>query len=99
VPQAWAAGSIFFLLEAILGAKPDARHRALFVDPKLPDWLPDLTLTNLRIGDQVFDIEFRRDDDETHIHIIKGNPVAVRRRTYDLPDPDTGALAASHAER
>ena len=44
VPQAWAAGSVFALLQAILGIRPDAPRGRIFVDPALPDWLPDITL-------------------------------------------------------
>ena len=44
VPQAWAAGSAFTLLQAMLGIEPDAPRGVLYVDPALPDWLPDVTL-------------------------------------------------------
>jgi glycogen debranching enzyme len=50
VPQAWAAGSVFALLQAILGFVPDAPRGKLHVDPLLPEWLPDLTVLDLRIG-------------------------------------------------
>jgi glycogen debranching enzyme len=33
VPQAWAAGSCFALLQAILGIQPDAPNDRLYVDP------------------------------------------------------------------
>src|SRR6185437_7195518 len=37
VPQGWAAGSIFSLLQAIVGFQPDAPNQMLYVDPTLPD--------------------------------------------------------------
>ena len=46
VPQAWAAGTPSMLLQAILGLQQDAPHGKLYVDPALPDWLPDVTLTD-----------------------------------------------------
>jgi len=52
VPQGWAAGSVFSLVRAMLGLDPDAPAGRLYLDPALPDWLPDLTLHNLRLGDQ-----------------------------------------------
>jgi glycogen debranching enzyme len=58
VPQAWAAGSIFHLLQAILGLQADAPNHKLYVDPQLPKWLPDVTLTNLTVGDAVLNIKF-----------------------------------------
>ena len=48
VPQAWAAGSVFALLRAMLGFMPDAPRGKLYVDPELPRWLPDLTVLDLR---------------------------------------------------
>ena len=45
VPQAWAAGSVFMTMQAMLGLEPDAPNGVLRVDPALPPWLPDLTLT------------------------------------------------------
>ena len=50
VPQAWAAGAPFMLLQAMLGLQQDAPRGKLYVDPALPDWLPDVTLTDLRLG-------------------------------------------------
>src|SRR5262249_58426181 len=44
VPQAWAAGSVFDLLRAILGLRADAPNPLLTVDPDLPPSLPHLTL-------------------------------------------------------
>ena len=34
VPQAWAAGSVFALLQAMLGIQPDAPRGKLYVDPR-----------------------------------------------------------------
>jgi len=80
VPQAWAAGSVFSMVQAILGLQPDAPHRMLYVDPVLPPWLSDLTLGNLRLGDQVFDLRFRRSEEQTQVEVLKGDPRSVARR-------------------
>ena len=50
VPQAWAAGTPFVLLQVMLRHRPDAPNGRLYVDPALPDWLPDVTLFDLRLG-------------------------------------------------
>jgi glycogen debranching enzyme len=50
VPQAWAAGSVFQLLQAILGITADAPNKRFYVNPSLPHWLPDITLRRLEIG-------------------------------------------------
>jgi glycogen debranching enzyme len=50
LPQAWAAGSVFHLLRAMLGLQADAPNGCLYVDPQLPDWLTDVTLRKLTVG-------------------------------------------------
>jgi hypothetical protein len=82
VPQAWAAGTPFMLLQAMLGLQQDAPRGKLYVDPALPDWLPDVTLTDLRLGRRRFDIRFWRDGDKTQWEVLKGNHDAVARRSY-----------------
>ncbi len=72
VPQAWAAGSAFSFLQAILGLQPDAAAGRLLLDPHLPAWLPDLTLYDLRVGDQTFDIRFSRGEFETVFEVLRG---------------------------
>ena len=73
VPQAWAAGSVFTFLQVMLGLRPDAPNGRLMVDPVLPEWLPDLTVRNLRVGDQVLDIRFRREDGRTCYDVLRGD--------------------------
>jgi len=65
VPQAWAAGSVFQLLQAILGLRGNAPEGRLFVDPVLPHWLPEITLHELAIGGARVDLRFWRDGDRT----------------------------------
>ncbi|HME24489.1 MAG TPA: glycogen debranching N-terminal domain-containing protein [Acetobacteraceae bacterium] len=77
VPQAWAAGSAFALLQAMLGIVPDAPRGVLGVDPNLPYWLPDVTLIDLRLGQREFDIRFWRDDEATRFEVLRGDPDAV----------------------
>jgi glycogen debranching enzyme len=79
VPQAWAAGTPFMLLQAMLGLQQDAPRGKLYVDPALPDWLPDVTLTDLRLGRRRFDIRFWRDGKDTVFKVLKGKPNVVER--------------------
>ena len=81
VPQAWAAGSCFALLQAMTGIQPDAPAGMLYVDPHLPDWLPDLTLSDLRVGERRFDLKFWRDGAQTRWQVLKGNRKAVAQRS------------------
>jgi hypothetical protein len=80
VPQAWAAGSIFSLVYATLGLQPDAARRRLYVDPVLPPWIETLTLRNLTVGAQIFDIRFTRTDGSTEFEVLKGTSQSVIHR-------------------
>ena len=76
-PQAWAAGSLFQLLDAMLGLDPDAAaHELRLVAPALPDWLPEVRMENMRVGDAVADILVRRNNGSTGVEVL--------RRTGDL---------------
>jgi glycogen debranching enzyme len=81
VPQAWAAGSCFALLQAMLGIQPDAPNDRLYVDPDLPDWIPDLTLMDLRLGRRHLDIRFRRVGDKTEWDVVRGDASVVHYRS------------------
>jgi glycogen debranching enzyme len=65
VPQAWAAGSAFHLLSAILGLQADAASGALYVDPHLPKWLPDVKLAGIAVGGAKVDLSFWREGEES----------------------------------
>jgi glycogen debranching enzyme len=66
IPQAWAAGSILLLIRAMLGLQANAAQRQLVLHPTLPEWLPDLILTNLKIGDATLSLRFWREAAQTH---------------------------------
>jgi glycogen debranching enzyme len=70
VPQAWAAGSVFHLLRAILGLDADAHKKTLYVDPVLPDWLNDITLHHLRVGASTVTLRFWKEDRETRYEVL-----------------------------
>jgi glycogen debranching enzyme len=82
IPQAWAAGAVFTLMQAMLGFMPDAPRGRLHVDPMLPEWLPDLTVLDLRVGRQRFDIRFWRDGGETRFEVLQGDPKAIERSSF-----------------
>jgi glycogen debranching enzyme len=60
-PQAWAAGSIPFMLKWGLGLCPDAlAKRLVIVRPSLPRWLNRVEVTGLALGDATIDLVFER---------------------------------------
>jgi glycogen debranching enzyme len=98
VPQGWAAGTMFSLLQAILGFQPDAPNDTLYVDPWLPSWMPDLTVRDLRIGPSVYDIRFTGCGAKTEFEVLRGPKSKVIRRSMTkwakALSADTGNPAA-----
>lgn len=61
-PQAWAAGSLPFLLQHLLGLEPDAlEHRLRIRVPVLPVFAEWLELRGLRVGEATVDLRFECD--------------------------------------
>ncbi len=57
LPQAWAAASVFLLLQACLGLEIDGRcQRVSLTRPTLPLWLPHVTLRNIAVGEGSLDL-------------------------------------------
>jgi glycogen debranching enzyme len=82
VPQAWAAGSCFSLLQMIVGFQPDAPAGRLYIDPMLPDWMPHITLRDLRVDRMSFDLRLWRDGDATCWEVLKGDRTRVHHRAF-----------------
>jgi glycogen debranching enzyme len=94
-PQAWSASTTFNLLQALLGLYPYAPLRMLIVDPHLPDWLPGITLANLRVGEAVATIRFFRRPNGTSDYRV----LAQRGRLHVIRQPSPWSLTAGPVER
>jgi glycogen debranching enzyme len=71
-PQAWASGTIPFMFTACLGIAPDALNNRLIIKkPHLPSWLVDVQFNNVKIGDTLTDLDFKRIENETLINVSK----------------------------
>jgi glycogen debranching enzyme len=69
IPQAWAAGAVFQVVQAMLGLEADAPNRRLYVTPSLPDWLPSLELCGLQIGPVRLDVIAWRDAERSQLTV------------------------------
>lgn len=81
-PQAWAAGSVPFMLQELLGLRPDAFERRLYVvHPCLPDFVHDLHLQGLRVGEASVDLRFERTREGIAVHTdgVKGELEVIVR--------------------
>ncbi len=71
-PQAWAATTIPALLQATLGIRFEPATTTVHFDrPRLPEFLRDVTLHNLSIGDARATVHVRRLDHEVAINVVK----------------------------
>lgn len=61
-PQAWSASLPFMIMQALLGIYPYAPLNVLFLDPRLPEWLPEITMERLHVGNARVSLKFKRDD-------------------------------------
>jgi glycogen debranching enzyme len=60
-PQAWSAASVFLLLQACLGLSINAAGRQIrLMQPGLPDFLDELRISNLVVGDATVDLRVQR---------------------------------------
>jgi glycogen debranching enzyme len=62
LPQAWAAGSVFMMLQACLGLTV-AADQVTIVDPRLPIGIDRLWIDALQVGDQTLNLAFERHGD------------------------------------
>lgn len=70
-PQAWAAGSVYLMLESCLGIRVQpAEHVVEFFSPHLPEGIDWMELRNLGVGQFAADLRLRRDGDETRVDIL-----------------------------
>lgn len=75
-PQAWSASTTFALVQSMLGLYPYAPLNLLIVDPHLPDWLPEVTVRDLRVGSARVTIRFREGswevlEKEGKLHVLQ----------------------------
>lgn len=91
-PQAWSASATIQLVQILLGLYPFAPARVLaLVRPRLPEWLPTLTLRGLRVGDATVSIRFERRADGSTDHDVLTKDGALHIISFPPPqDTDTG---------
>jgi glycogen debranching enzyme len=70
-PQAWASATPFTLLEASLGLEFDPRNGEIRLrNPRLPSFLEEVTLRNLRLDSSSVDLRLRRHKDAVSLDIL-----------------------------
>ena len=82
-------------MQVLLGVLPLAPFNTLVVDPKLPAWLPDVIIRDLRVGEARVTLRCRRDDaGESHFEVL--NQVGT---LHVVRQPPPESLEAGATER
>jgi glycogen debranching enzyme len=72
IPQAWASGTAFALLGALLGISFNHHQRQIrLTRPVLPAFLDGIEIRNLRLGDSAVDLLFRRHTRDVALNVLR----------------------------
>jgi glycogen debranching enzyme len=71
-PQAWAAGSVPFMISNLLGVTADAFNQRLpVIRPVLPGFVDELDFRRIKIGDSTVDLHFERSvDGDVQVRVL-----------------------------
>ena len=94
-PQAWSASVPFLVLQALLGLYPYAPLKVLFVDPRLPEWLPEVRIENLEIGGARLNLRFTRTASGKTEYSVE----ELRGELHILRQPSPWSFTAGWGER
>jgi glycogen debranching enzyme len=88
-PQAWAVGAVFMMLQACLGMKIMAKENAItFCHPRLPSFLDEITITNLRLNNKQIVVQLRRSSDGYEASLLTpGADVEIRMEDKKVLQP------------
>jgi glycogen debranching enzyme len=72
LPQSWASGSVLMLLAACLGLEVrGAERKVVFADPVLPEFLREVHIDGLRVGDATVDLYLVRHREDVGINVVR----------------------------
>ena len=94
-PQAWSASAPVAILQALVGIYPYAPENLLFLDPRLPAWLPEIMIEGLRVGKAVVTLRFfRKADGSTDYEIT-----ALKGTLHIVKQPSPWSVTSGWVER
>jgi glycogen debranching enzyme len=96
-PQLWNATAITLTTQVLLGLLPLAPFNTLVVDPELPEWLPEVVVHDLRVGDARVTLRcWRTPAGKSHFEVLKkaGTLHVVRQPP---PEADAGFIQRAQA--
>jgi glycogen debranching enzyme len=91
-PQAWSSSAAIQLVQLMLGIYPFAPLNVLaLLRPRLPEWLPQVTIRGVRVGRASVDLTFTRRDDGSAGHRVLRRRGPLLVMTVPPPQPIDGA--------
>lgn len=94
-PQAWSSSVPFAIVQALLGIYPYAPLNVLFLDPWLPDWLPEIMVEDMRVGNAQITLHFKRQQNgETSYRITQ-----LDGELHVIRQPSPWSLTSDWGER
>ncbi len=94
-PQAWSASAPFTIMQALLGIFPYAPLNVLLLDPHLPDWLPQLSLENMKVANATVSIQFTRTEDGRTSYKVTD----LKGKLHVIRQPSPWSLTAGFGQR
>jgi glycogen debranching enzyme len=94
-PQAWSASVPFLVMQALLGIYPYAPMNVLFLDPWLPEWLPEVRVENLKVGNAHVTLRFSRNKSGRTDFSVE----ELRGELHVLQQPSPWSFTAGWGER
>ncbi|HJQ98658.1 MAG TPA: glycogen debranching N-terminal domain-containing protein [Candidatus Polarisedimenticolaceae bacterium] len=71
-PQAWSSGTVFLLLQGLLGLSIHAERRQVRLSrPRMPNFLNSLTIRHLQVGDGEMDLFLDKSDGEVVVRVLR----------------------------
>lgn len=70
-PQAWACGSIYLIIQSLLGINPDVTNNRICLKPILPDEINKVEVKNLKIGDNRADFMLIKEGNRIKLSEVK----------------------------
>ena len=83
IPQAWAAASVFLLIQSMFNIEADAQSNKLrILNPSMPEWLNRLKIKNIKVGNALLDLEFNKSNNGIMVDVtrVKGNIDVIIRK-------------------
>jgi glycogen debranching enzyme len=71
-PQTWASAAVFLALQACLGLEVQGwQRKVVFSDPLLPEFLPEIRIKGLRVGEASVDLLLTRHASDVGVNILR----------------------------